>query len=927
MSKFTNTVTSIAGSRWNNIESAFDEIFNTFTSQSTPEPTVSCAQPSQTCDKCGTSVETKSGGCLLCSPSALPTEDVNCHSPPTPIIPPTVDVNTPVSSIGVSDSTPPVPIQNNPDSSSEDEMQYYTYDQSISARINTRSPSPAMRRPRPNRSIAAMVDSDLDMIKHLTVGTAGVQPSVINDSQETIGGIMMHFSDSEQDWVHYNNCVKTLRLLGSLAVRAYSDMNEDMQIDARVIFGGDTFDIEGGRLSSRVVTRPTISKQLVKAVKGRLKKTDVQFTAVMGNRDINKLRLLHELPKPFTHTLDSRVNVRAQLSVQTSFKCGLWDAYNTLIALLFPVEDPNLPSSMQPTNTSSDTPAPVIYVREAMELGTLDLFSYLKMVLIANMTMGASSLQSGSTTCGTYCGGFLNYFLDMCEPNETSFKQHLRELFENEYKVQTNETAEAHAARLGQWISSRCSNPELVSLAHEVIKRIHEWVGGYGTIDSANGDISMRTFLESYSGVFECADVGTYRVLAAHAGTLDFNNRSMIFKYPKSVRNNVPPDPPMVYWEYLVVDDQSDQSNEDLVLTWCDAVNDQVRNMIKFVYSVYDGKLSTNDEFTYEHKMPFTNTPKVVLGYYETFELLCLLGGPGNQGPVSTAMVNELLVPGLDGSTPIDPKLSSAYNAKPVTWLLGHNPFMTALYKQNGADDAVRTDTQYKRPSYAVSMTVNESIRTKVDATLQSIQCTPVLSETPSMNMIELQEWISSAPENLFMNNSGWRITCGPTVLLPTQVSNSAKESDGLQATFPIRMLIVTQRKGVKTFVTFMNDKDTPVESNATLGRHTIMVGTACMAIDSSIDLQKPQLLEIRSNAHLTDYISICQDCIEASLKPLDGCSSTSSYQMRRSWRIPFDANGMRMHCLCMSYVSSSQDALLGKELIWDTSSSNFKCR
>ena len=808
-------------------------------------------------------------------------------------------------------------------------MDYYTYNESFESRSNVRSPSPAMRRPRSAQSIAAISgnapDADLDMIKQLTVGAPSDQSAFTNAPRETIGGIMLYFSDSEQDWVHYNNCVKTLRILGSLAVRAYSDVNEDMQMDARMIFGGDTFDIEGGMLSSRVVTRPTVSKQLVKASKGRLKKTDVQFTAVMGNRDINKLRLLHELPKPHTNTPDSTTSVRAHLSVQTSFKCGNWNAYNTLIGLMFPVEESNMLSYVQDIKSSSPTPPTPAYVTEVMELGALDLFSYLKMVLIANMTLGASFLQSGSTTCGSYCGGFLNYFLDRCEPDETPFKQKLRELFETDYKLQPNETAEEHAARLGQWISSRASNPELVTLAHEVIKRIHEWIGGYATLDSADGDVSMRTFLESYSGLLECADMGTYRVLVAHAGTLDFKQRSMIFKYPKSVWSNVHPDPPMIHWEYLTVDDAVAQSNDDLVLMWCDSINNQVREMVKFVYTVYDGGLTTTDEFTYEHKAPFASTPKVVLGYHEVFTLLCLLGGPGNQGPVSTAMVNELLVPTLDNSSPIDPKFSSAYNSKPITWLLGHNPFMTTLYKQEGAHYAVRTDTQYKRPSYAVSMTVNKSIQTSVEAFIQTSSNQSSALEAPTMNMIEFQEWISSAPENLFTDSSGWRITCGPTVLMPTQVSESVTESDGVKDTFPRRMLIITQRRGFKTFATFINDQDIPTESATVDARHTVMVGTACMVIDSSVDLKKPPIVEVRSNAHLTDYISVCQDCIEATLKPLEGQSSTTSYQMRRSWRIPFNVNGMRMHALIMSYVSSSQDALIGKELVWDMQSSKFK--
>lgn len=813
-------------------------------------------------------------------------------------------------------------------SSDEEQMSYYTYDQSMECRSGARSPSPGMLRPRSNQSIATIsgtsTDPDLDMIKQLTVGASNTKSSVTSSSQETIGGIMLYFSDSEQDWVHYNNCVKTLRILGSLAVQAYSDVSEDMQMDARMIFGGDTFDIEGGMLSSRVVTRPTVSKQLVKASKGRLKKTDVQFTAVMGNRDINKLRLLHELPKPHMGTPESTESVRAHLSVQTSFKCGNWNAYNTLIGLMFPVEESNMLSYVQDMKSSSPAPPTPAYVVEATELGALDLFSYLKMVLLANMTFGAAFLQSGSSTCGSYCGGFLNYFLDRCEPDETPFKQKLQELFETDYKLKPNETTEEHAARLGQWISSRASNPELVTLAHEVIKRIHEWIGGYDTLDTGDIDVSMRTFLESYSGLLECAVMDTYRVVVAHAGTLDFKNRSMIFKYPKSVWSNVHPDPPMIHWEYLVVDDASLQAmsaSDDLVLLWCDAINDQVRNMIKFVYAVYDGGRTTSDEFTYEYNTPFANTPKVVLGYHEVFILLCLLGGPGNQGPVSTAMANELLVPDLDKTTQIDPRLASAYHSKPITWLLGHNPFMTSLHKQQGQHNAVRTDTQYKRPSYSVSMIVNQSIQTSVDASVQPTAVSSSQSEAPAMNMIEMQEWISSAPENIFTNSSAWRITCGPTVLIPTSVSESARESDGIQATFPIRMLITTQRKGFKTFVTFVNDKDIPVDRPTITARHSLMVGTACMVIDSSVDLKKLPVVEVRSNAHLTDYISICQDCIEATLKPLNG----SNYQMRRSWRIPFDVNGMRMHALIMSYVSSSQDALIGKELLWDVQSSKFK--
>lgn len=717
-----------------------------------------------------------------------------------------------------------------------------------------RSPSPVMRRSKMNTP---------SFVSSLSEAVSKAAISIPVSAAPTHGQLLMYFSDCQQAGIRYDTCLKALRKIGSLAIKEYWNTVKDAKLDARIVYGGDKFDSPTGIVSSRDVTHSLMQTNHVMSVEGKLRKDDVQHTALMSNRDLSRLRILREIPMAYDDGHEN--NIRETLSFQTVYRCEQWNSYNLLIGLLFPA----------------------LYDSVEDWMG-FNLLIYLKLVLITRMTMD-TTYHSFVTLCIEDCG------------MENSTQRYLLVQLLTEGGVpKSGETVVEHAERLSNWVLEYSVNQGLLTLAGCVVNRAHAFISEYTLPSDANGTtrMTLRTFLEQYSGAFECVDVGSYRVIATRAMPIDYHQHTIILKYPHSIHNNPQPEPPSIHWEPLIIDETSDQ---DTIVEWCRSVNDQLRQMIRHIFAVHSGTSAYTETFEYQHKPPFHKTPPLVLSYSQVYLLVALLGGPSKQG-----MVSETVEPNqIKGSLSV-PKMEMISSEKPTTWLLGDGMESVVEYQQFNNDEIVRACTSRDHSAFCVSAVVNDQIAHNLHMKLVS----------DNALHSKLATFTTNVPA--FSDATNYRVVCGPRVILPDNTVHLEGDiSENANSQHLARMVVVHRQNPQNTYLSFIDDSTLmkmAEDRSPIKDRCTFTCGMVSALIDQRLDLKTYPMIEAGPTGRMQVYDTVCNAHSMKLLKP----SSEGHYNMMQSWRVPIYVNGMQMHALMIGYMCASNDKCLGREIKWD---------
>lgn len=787
-------------------------------------------------------------------------------------------------------------------------------------------------------------------------------PSVFDE----LKGVTCFFTDCEQDMGHYRACYNMCHAFA----RQIESTSRNENLDVRIIFGGDSYDIESGdwygnkvvsaacttvsnnsneeslhslvtcnlveNMRKDIPTGDQVVSYLPKtneANTSRYKPNEIQHSILAGNRDINKLRLLWDLPdfrkyKECERKVDKPL--KDVLKRKTFVEVTQWAEYNNIV-------NQNLVPLVDELGYNVKTSLEHAY-----------LLCYIKLCMLLKMTFGAGFKQSRAEDCDdNACGGFMNYFLNSYWETHGGYYKEAIETLRSFYR-QSGDCA----ATMNDWYKKNKSNSNVCSAAGAICMQVFAWIAGTNEAETepSSGDagatgtststhnqpnkrchVSMRTYLEEYSGLVDLCDFKNYRVMAVHAGVKSAENDSILFKVPSGISeesNNV-------IWAELKFDQNKRNGNgpmNNLVNRWCQVVNIMFRNLIKYIYRYFDKtpeeRLKNTLKFTFKHEFETTNP--IEFNYDTAFKMVCLLAGPNDQGfaNCAPAVSGELVVPTL--STNVNNQFKSDYMTKPTTWLSGHIPFRSSIYSKDTQShdsdkvivvDAMRVDTQYKRPSYAVAVVMDRSLYDNNNV-IKQMTTKPSLPQQESMDASTCDQASTMATttttnmKNLLGN--GWidqqqpdqlRLIVGPMV-----GANNTPTHRFVSATHG------TQERFMFVPLTQFYVDDGKVSNNTNNQSAQVVLSVGCIAVPMKTDPQSSvftELYEPTSNQYLSSNLTTADGQVEETpwivkrSSPLEESFAFQQYSIGGA----AVANTNNTMFMILTYATSSDDPWFGKRL------------
>lgn len=767
----------------------------------------------------------------------------------------------------------------------------------------TRSASPLMRRNGGNSrsSVSPLIGRGVQVASstqdhlHLPV----VQRRVL--SQHATGDLVVFFTDSEQDTVHYNICLRVAkRLVRAVVLAIYNSRDEtDASVRVSVVFGGDTYGIQDLSPINHRLTN-TVTTELAKTTNGRIGTNQVVYTNLVGGRDVSMLCILFEIPHLTTH-LSNKFVIFEMLKIPPMiYDSGAGMSNHYMVPYL-------LMEHMFAMRANDATPSKLI------------LLVWIKLVLLVNNILRAN-YKHKSHMCGDYCGGFLQHFISKhCRDKDVGHEQfELLTFFRHTSHQNPNESMDDYVSRMWEWIMMHCVDAVVVDSAHQICDAVVQWIGGN------EDDAPMRKYL-MHSKMISHLENDDYRLLSTHAGLKDIDGNSVMYKFP---RGFVESTKPQVIWTDFVLSDSQKFKPQELIDEWCDAFNGLFKHMIAHTYSAYDEPAFQQQNFVHEFETPFHNTPAVTLNFYELTRTLMLL------------------VP-IQSIPNANPFTNTPDHKKPCVWFEGNDPHPVARLIYDHRDQfCVKTDTQFYRPSFAVSGTCDKLALQPTMATMTQWQHGLVINHL-SWTAQQTQRWTNQHSE-FISRPDVFRVTCGPSVCVTHSIISNDVDPDPEMHTKYLRGRLLTIVKHANLnddqeplcYITvvdeqmILNDLTSLTKYQArkqNLKNATIFAaGALCVTIAESEDMQNGSIIALHSNEHLSELLSYASDIYgnqlladNANVPPLQ--QITTGHQFGKTWRIPIPTLD-DTHMLLMSYACSSDDTLWGAEITWSTRNAKWKC-
>lgn len=444
------------------------------------------------------------------------------------------------------------------------------------------------------------------------------------------------FSDSENDVVHYEACRKTLQHHLNL----YADKFNLETCDSYLVYGGDTPDIENGEGLQEGRSDSVLSRLL----------RDEETHIALGNRDVNKIRLMPGLETPRTldaHQSVSKVNEFIYMIGKPTIvnpKIGGWIKYNTeCVPMLHKV---------------------ALGIDLVNKLHVMHAIVYAKLALMANLTYGAGHGEAADE-CGAMCSGLMEYFNSI-----TIRMMKEKEAVPPTVEMELNQLARLSVSANIEEEVARCSEAAC-NVAKRVVDAMHAWV--------MEGDVAI--LLKEKGLLVSVIDGTSYSIATVHSGLTVADGGTAAYRYPKSLL-----DPSSDGYEAGIQWTEPEMGIE--LWHWADKLNHKFHEMVRFVIE---------NEKNPSHTLMVESHPRT---REEVARMIAFLSLPTN-GPASGEFSAQVSPP--KGVLCRSGEIRG--DCPEMIWLLGHQPNAVPDIKTTENNTmAIRVDTQYRRPSYGVVM-------------------------------------------------------------------------------------------------------------------------------------------------------------------------------------------------------------------------------
>jgi len=598
-------------------------------------------------------------------------------------------------------------------------------------------------------------------------------PQLSGSGGEKKHHVVYHMTDLEGSNRMYTACIQTINRLNSVAKKVNGG-----KCGYVTVFGGDAVDITSDSYDGE--------GHKVEIVEQLLNNPSEHMKMVLGNRDINKMRLHPNMDMVYPgdktdiseyYTFEYGINEFEGIRTRTTYAFGAWPTPDTISKALkhlyntvknengVPTLDMSPVDQMQ-GDAQSMTVDQLLdsfqNIAEATKDHIKTALSLLRLCILLDKTMGAGENQSGAKECST-CSGFLKYFAHLT-PGLTVASEEMNK----------------HIALLKKFDPTKelpnltTSNDDLQALNslfghisdyEALLNKVKAWISEGG---------AMYNLLTKRGDLVYVEDARNYKVCCLHAGEKCYadvsegsdapqyeKDKSCMFRLPEDVEKSNG----MIKWGRV---------KYTTLKQWADALNRYVRHHIKGVLD----------------------------GVPDSKKWIVLLGGPGNQGPAST----------MDPFA--EPFEKPVETDKQHVWLLGHQPNALPQIGREGKDMAVRIDTQYKRPSWCVSATTTVELANKMTAEMkvdpvEDVRNVNNVVTTQNRNDVYVKQTLD--PETgLMVPNVTW--SCGPMILHGKRMSRTV--IGNYFAGNPKTRIVVLSPELVST-ITDADDSSTPSDASA----------------------------------------------------------------------------------------------------------------
>ena len=579
----------------------------------------------------------------------------------------------------------------------------------------------------------------------------------------------VYFSDTEQDPTQYWCCTLWCNAVSNMTTRGFEH-------ESSVIFGGDASDLQHGRGASRWIkwmhdgSGPDSTTEALR---------NAGHIVVLGNRDVNKVRLMPFVEVPPSYPPSARHGGReeadgptmrartiATLRARTIVPSTEWVLYNEAIGLVFDslgAEDGDVPAPLPDLVEDGETSAHGLYadvaraalrekkaaIEPSLADAHLNALIFCKLALLTNETMGARA--TGAVEAGTsgliesmillsgssYDAHTLDFVRDaarrltLVRPDDVHEKarrhQHPDASRAEHAAWRDRHTVEATALRIldvaiaGVDRDRNNGDSHIVDAMRTVADAVHNWVSPGGAMHAMLTDIGELAHV--HSGHDEQGR--GWRVASVHAGTLTdapsvdgdrLFDSECLYKIPTGYASG------RVVWTAL-----GDLLGDDLDGTldeWAERLSAVYRALATHMYTcsvsgVHEGLTvdiaadsADGDTVDVVSTGPSAQRSPTMVHYdwSSVVGILGRLGGVGDGKSTGPAYTSGFAVPGHAASTSKRsiPRQNADYHDTPTLWLIGHheNPTGDRLVSNNpaigGNKQALRADTQFFRPSFAV---------------------------------------------------------------------------------------------------------------------------------------------------------------------------------------------------------------------------------
>lgn len=418
---------------------------------------------------------------------------------------------------------------------------------------------------------------------------------------------------------------------------------------------------------------------------------------------------------------------------------------------------------------------------------------------------------------------------------------------------------------------------------------------------------------------------GVKHLFADDYGELSNERDSVLFKFPTGIKEVTKKEPgkqdethTIITWMPLKFDTSPEESNAMMspVNRWCTLMNLFLRRSVETIYRGFDEPTVRKQSFALKFRNKFQDNQIFRLSWTELYKIVLLLGGPGDQGFASCASPRREFDFPLPDETRYNQnganleQFKQDYMSKPTTWLCGHEPARASRFGYLAASGHrkelhfLRTDTQFKRPSFAVGGVVDKQTW---DAMGMATETQPASSE--ANNQINF----GSDTDNVSMNawwteNDGKRmgnttIWVGPMLGIEGALTHRMLT---LMADFDEQVVLVPL-KHFKADGVFQ-------KRSTDLTHVTFSVGVVALPSDNPITFNANEThviaLKDPTNKYLSEFYGDVKEYIENTLE-----IKRSDIFNRDKYFSTTSLNNGDKHMHMCSYMCDSTDPWLGVEL------------